>query len=269
MADEIRDLASQLAQAADLGFAPTTLIKGVITASNPTGTPPNVSLTLSGDDTTPIDLVRYIDSYSPVVGDTVLVGKQGTDIFVLGQMNDTGTGAANGWTAPSLGSGFSTNGSSNGNVEYRLVIDHGERKVQWRGGVGISSGQTAMCTLPADVRPASRRSLIAVRDSGGGANSVQVDFNTNGTVAIVGGTAAPAGSGSGSTGNASNNHTHPLGSSDVRLSGYLSQAGSDLGHAHGLGQSGGHDVTHSHSVTSDVTVDAPVFVSFNGLEYFL
>ena len=57
MPDEIRDLASQLAQSADLGFAPTTLVKGVITASNPTGTPPNVSLTLSGDSTTAIDIV--------------------------------------------------------------------------------------------------------------------------------------------------------------------------------------------------------------------
>lgn len=257
MPDEIKELADQLAQQADLGFNPATLIKGVITASNPTGTPPNVSLTLSGDTTTPIDLVRYIDSYSPVVGDTVLVGKQGLDIFVLGQMNDEGTGTANGWTAPTLSSGFTTGGNSNGNVEYRLVIDNGERKMQWRGSVAHTGTNTSIMTaLATTFRPAARRSIVTARQWETGSAAVHLDFNTDGTVTLTGATVG----GSGTVEIPDHAHT---GLTDYRLDGYLSQAGSNLIHAHGIFTTSFSPIDVGGATTH------PSWVSFNGIEYFL
>lgn len=263
---EISLLVDQLAKP-DLPFDPATIRKGTITASNPTATPPSVDLTLSGDDTTTVSAVRYIDSYSPVVGDTVLIIKQGTDIVVLGQINDTGVGADNGWQTPSLGSGFSNNGNSNGNPAYRLVVDNGDLKVQWKGSVAKTGTATALCTLAAPYLPASKRSIITARDPGGGSNVVQLDFNTDGTVVVVGGTTVP--SGTGTTGaSPSLSHQHYLGTTDYQICGYLSQAGSDLCHAHGMGYSDFQLGTHTHTM-GNLAVTFPVWISLNGIEYFL
>lgn len=263
---EISQLVDQLSKP-DIPFDPATIRKGTITASNPTASPPNVSLTISGDDTTTIDAVRYIDSYSPVVGDTVLIIKQGTDIVVLGQINDSGVGADNGWQTPTLGSGFSNNGNSNGNPSYRLVLDNGDLKVQWKGSVAKTGTATALCTLAAPYLPASKRSMLTGRDPGGGSVAVQLDFNTDGTVVVVGGTTVP--SGTGTTGaSASLSHQHYQGYSDYQICGYLSQAGSDLCHAHYQGYSDFQLSTHTHTM-GNLAVTFPTWITLNGIEYFL
>lgn len=55
--------------------------QGVITAV----TAPTVSLTLDGGNTVLTD-IRRMESYSPTVGDTVEVLRDGSDIFVLGKL---------------------------------------------------------------------------------------------------------------------------------------------------------------------------------------
>lgn len=264
---EISQLVDQLAKP-DIPFDPATIRKGTIAASNPTNTPPDVSLTISGDDTTTVDAVRYLDSYSPVVGDTVLIIKQGTDIVVLGQINDGGTGTASGWITPTpLGTGFSNNGNSNGNPSYRLVVDNGDLKIQWKGSVAKTGTATALFTMPTGFRPASKRSMLTGRDPDGGSNSVQLDFNSDGTIVVIGGTTVP--SGTGTTGaSASLSHQHSLGTTDFQICGYLSKAGSDLCHAHGMGSSDFQLGTHTHTM-GNLAVTFPVWITLNGVEYFL
>lgn len=260
-------------------FDPATIRKGTITAANFTASPPSVDLTISGDDTATISAVRYIDSYSPVVGDTVLIIKQGTDIVVLGQINDSGVGADNGWQTPTPSTGFTNNGNSNGNPAFRLVVDNGDLKIQWKGSVAHTGTNTtifAAAQVPAGFRPASTRNLITARDSGGGLASVGLQFNTDGSVTLVGATAFgnPSGGATGSnaggtTGSTSINATDL---SDYQICGYLSQAGSDLCHAHNTTVVGAHTHSfgsHTHTYPSTGGIADPVWISFNGIEYFL
>lgn len=260
---EISQLVDQLAKP-DIPFDPATIRKGTITASNPTNTPPDVSLTISGDDTTTVDAVRYLDSYSPVVGDTVLIIKQGTDIVVLGQINDGGTGTASGWITPTpLGTGFSNNGNSNGNPAYRLIVDNGDLKIQWKGSVAKTGTATALCTMPTGYRPASTRNVLTARDPGGGANDVQLQFNTDGTVVVVGGTTVPAMAGGGTTSSAGghshtvfDDHTHSH-QGYVPVTSFV-DSGTDTQGSH----------THTGG-TPTATVTFPTWISLNGVEYFL
>ncbi|MCX5535195.1 hypothetical protein OG785_32160 [Streptomyces sp. NBC_00006] len=75
--DAIRELATEIAKQAILAFDPATVRKSAVTAIATTATPPTLSVQISGDTTTTIDGVRYIDSYAPVGGDTVLIIKAG------------------------------------------------------------------------------------------------------------------------------------------------------------------------------------------------
>lgn len=274
---EISQLVDQLAKP-DLPFDPTTIRKGTITAFNPTNTPPSVDLTLSGDDTTTVSAVRYLDSYSPVVGDTVLIVKQGTDIVVLGQIHDGSTGADGGWQTPTPSTGFTNNGNSNGNPAYRLVVDNGDLKVQWKGSVAHTGTNTAIfaaAQVPAPYRPASTRNMLTARDPGGGANGVGIQFNTDGSVTLIGPTTfgnvngGNTGTATGTSGSTSINATDL---SDYQLCGYLSLAGSDLCHAHNTTVVGAHTHTlgsHTHTFTPTGAVADPTWISFNGIEYFL
>jgi hypothetical protein len=81
-AEEVRQLATEMMKP-QIGFEPLTLRKGTV-QSIEAGSPPTLTLLVSGDTTAPVPGVTFMDSYSPVVGDTVLVGRQGKDIFVLG-----------------------------------------------------------------------------------------------------------------------------------------------------------------------------------------
>jgi hypothetical protein len=295
--DEIRDLATQLTQP-QIPFDPAEIRKGIITTVNATTTPPNVSLTMSGDATV-IDGVVALDSYSPVVGDTVLVIKQGTNIFVLGQINDSGAGSANGWQTA-------------GGVSYRVVIDNGDQKVQLKGSYAVSG--TALFTLALGFRPTVTRTLVAGRD--GASTSILVQIATSGAVTLVNGTTTIgtdtlAAGVSGSTG--------PFGGTDVPSTGSTAGSGTfdvfgssglthltdndtsgtttspahvhhtegtgNPGHTHGAGsygaQSHSHTMSHTHNLTVNghthstpahahtQTLALPANVYFDSLEFFI
>lgn len=137
MDQKVNALAAQLAQMAQPKYTPSTTSQGVITGWDNTGSPPTVSLTLSGGATV-VASVRYLDSYSPVVGDSVLVLKQGGALVVVGQIHNDSAPA--GWTAPALQAGFTTGRPGQAPVQYREIVVAGQRKVEWRGAVTRTSG---------------------------------------------------------------------------------------------------------------------------------
>lgn len=266
---QIRDLAAQIAQVAKLGFDPMTIRKGIISAVSDSTTPPTVSLNISGDTDTLITEVRTLNNYTPFVGQTVLVAKQGTEIFLLGSISATNpysvnTGTDNGWIRADLSNG-SHGGNSNGDVYYRRIMDHGSWKMQWRGGWSPGGSSTMIGAgkeLDTDYRPSSKRSVLCSRETQTGQIACQFDFQTTGQVTLVGGTIA---SGAASPGGFTET-IDPIDSTTVSLSGYQSLAGSDLGHSHGVVGGHWHDVfvdSHTHNAS------APSWISLNGVEYFL
>jgi hypothetical protein len=263
---QIRELAAQIGQMSKLGFDPMTIRKGIIAAVSDTTSPPTVALNISGDTETLIDQVRTLNNYTPIVGQTVLVAKQGTEIFLLGAISAASPfnvgafgGSDNGWQQATLTNG-SHGGNSNGNIYYRRVLDHGSWKMQWRGGWSPGGATTMIGSanaLDTDFRPGSLRSLLCARDATGSV-AVKLDFQADGQVVMIGGTTGP----SLSIPSVSMNYS---GGTDGQLFGYQSLAGSDLGHYHGCS---GTTAGHSH-VGATSTVTAPTWVSLNGIEYFL
>lgn len=316
----IRELATEIAKQTLLAFDPATIRKGVVISIATGSAPPTLSVQISGDTTTTIDGVRYIDSYVPVVGDTALILKQGTDLVAMGQIAAQFSESA--WTTVPLAAGFTHNGNSNGTVEIRRIWDHGTWKVQMRGGANRSAG-TLISTLPAAYWPPARRSLSATRTAVGGSNVVKIDVETNGQMLMVGGTTAPNG---GTTGSESG-HSHGMENNDHNHGGNTSSEaehhhgianndhnhGGDTGtasshkhsiattthkhgdpadgqpggttfvnahshtianttHKHGsatAGQPGGTTGTEAHAHSFTPTVDDPVWISFNQIEFFL
>lgn len=268
---QIRELAAQITQMSKLGFDPLTIRKGIVASVNDATSPPTVSINISGDTSTLVAQVRTLNNYTPLVGQTVLVAKQGTEIFLLGSIasvNPTGTtttmASTSGWIKATLTNG--THGANgNGDIYYRRVMDHGSWKMQWRGGWG-PAGATAMIdtadALDPDYRPSSTRSVVAARNQVG-TNAVYFNFLANGEVDMIGGTTAPTlDINSSSPGTSSNgSHAH----------GYFDDWD---GLGSGSNDSTGSEGSHSHTVNShfhggSVTVAAPTFVSLNGIEYFL
>lgn len=277
--DAIRELATEIAKQAVLDFDPATIRKGTVTAIADTSAPPTLSVQISGDTTTTIDGVRYIEAYTPAVGDVALIIKQGTDLVALGKI--AANFSATTWTTVTLGAGFSHNGNGNGNVRYRRVWDNGSPKMQWRGGASRSSGTIAVTTpLATGYRPQSLVSVIVARSAVGGANDVKLDFKVDGTVEMIGGQTAPN---SGTTGSTTPNdsthshgqhehgiddstHAHPShdhsipnndhfhGGNTGTTSGH-NHSISTTSHAHGGGTGGSTagDSTHSHSGTTQMT----------------
>ncbi len=285
---EIRDLAAQITQMAKLGFDPMTIRKATIASVNDTSSPPTVGINISGDNETLVSQVRTLNNYTPLMGQTVLLAKQGTEIFIFGAIAANNPASVNnetdnGWKRASLAAG-SHGGNGNGDIYYRRVLDHGAWKMQWRGGWN-ASGTTIVTGLDPDYRPSSLRSLAAARNSNGLSTTLKVDFGTDGSVTLAGSSltanldinaSAPGGytsfvsshshgvsvstSGSGGTGGASAGTAHTHGVS-------VSTSGSGS-----TSSNGGHD--HSISVNSHfhggtVSTDSPTWVSLNGLEYFL
>ncbi|AZM51754.1 hypothetical protein DMA15_03475 [Streptomyces sp. WAC 01529] len=243
----IRELATEIAKQTLLAFDPATLRKGTVSSIASTSAPPTLGVQISGD-TTEIPGIRYVDSYAPVVGDTVLVIKQGTDLVALGEI--AGQFSESGWTTATLAAGFTHNGNGGGNVMYRRIWDHGSWKVQWQGVAARTSGTTIVAAMPAGYIPSVRRPMSAGRTTIGGAVSVRVDFEASGAVLMVGGTTAPNG-GDTST---SSEHTHQIANSD-HFHGDTSSEGS---HTHGIANNdhnhgGGTNSASGHSHTIPVT----------------
>jgi hypothetical protein len=303
--DAIRELATEIAKQAVLDFDPATIRKGTVTAIADTSAPPTLSVQISGDTTTTIDGVRYIEAYTPAVNDVALIIKQGTDLVALGKI--AASYSATAWTTVALGSGFSHNGNSNGNVRYRKVWDNGSPKMQWRGAAGRSSGTVAVSTpLASGFRPQSLVSVVVARAAAGGANDVKLDFKTDGTIEMIGGTTSPDAGTTGSTtpGDSTHNHgnhEHVIPNNDHNHSGSTNFTSvgtntttasvgtahihqvvnpnhehviSTTSHSHGgtTNVTTPNDSTHnhgSHNHSFDPTVDDPSWVSFQGIEYFI
>ena len=133
--DPLRNLAQALTN--DPG-QPVTMTKGVVTLVSIGGQPPTCEIQLSGDTTTKIAGVRFIDSYSPTVGDVVQVIKQGPMLLILGQIAGGADHPANGWPQPMLLSGWVQHSADP--VYYPLGLDNGSKKVQLRGRMNRVSG---------------------------------------------------------------------------------------------------------------------------------
>jgi hypothetical protein len=275
--DEIRQLA------AALGIQQQQALQGrkAVVESISLGdavTPPTITVDLSGVS---VEGIRLAASYTPQVGDTVLLLKQGNEFFAAFKITDAGTKVASsldgGWTKATLNSGHSHNGNSNGDLLYRRVLDHGAWKIQWQGAIGLGASDTIISggnALASEYRPASRRSLLAARQVDG-AVAIFVDFNTDGTVVVVGATEGPSGttgsSSPGTSGSGPYDVTHSHGGSTGVTD---PPDGLANAHAHSIPTTSFSVGSHSHTVNSHThsipgTVSRPTFVSFNGLEYFL
>jgi hypothetical protein len=137
---------------------------------------------------------RCMETYQlAAVGDVVVLSQSSSGNWIAhGRLS---AGSDTGWVKPSLVSGFAHDGNGNGDVQYRVAVIGGTRMMQWRGGVGITytsntipnSGNILSAPLGASLRPSARRSTTAACSAfTSSALSLKVDFQTDGTVQIVG-----------------------------------------------------------------------------------
>lgn len=268
--DQIRLLAEQINNAGSLGFTPGTFTKAVVQGidEGSSTVAPSISVYLSGDSTTLVSGVRFLSTYSPTVGDTVLLIKLGSELVALAQYarRDSGAAASNtegGWIQASLSSGNGHGGNGNGNLMYRRVQDNGCWKMQWKGGISFG-GSTSILAAPLDAIycPAQKQSTHSARSviTQGGV-SVGLDFLTNGNITIV------AAQWTTSTTSSNTSHAAPGG-----LTGTISS------HSHptpGTSANGGHNHSvqvddHWHNLNGHYhTANVPDWISFTGVEYFL
>lgn len=249
---EIRALAQQLQAMATPDFTPSALLKGTVISSNLTVQPSTASITLMGSSTQ-IDGVMIADNVTAVAGDVVNVTMQGSNIQITGRVA-AGAGSNGGWTQATLSSGFTHNGDSGGNVEYRLIQDNGAAKMQWRGVAAVSNSNTTVVSgLATSFRPSAQRKLLAARGMGNGNSllDIQLQFTTAGNVVIQGNTYA---SSLGVSGTENSSHIHGV---------YWDSDGSYTGSSTGYEAS-----AHTHNLGT-ITYPLPDWVSFNGVEYFL
>lgn len=287
--DEIRSFIISLMEAMSLGYNPSTWIKAVVTGVDFNGSPPTLSIQISGETTTTVSNVRLLNNYTPMVGHTVLVAYQGADIVVFGHIADAGAlePADTGWIKATLSSGTSHNGGSGGDVYYRRVLDNGSWKMQWQGSVSVGSNMFIIDTaqaVPSDYRPTSNRPMVARRNSTHD-NAVGLEFRTDGRVQIVGPNATGLSStvsgdvwSNGSHSHSVGSHSHGGGTGSIGGHSHVTGGVSSTvngGHSHGIGStslgsgtSGYHD--HGFSSGSHVhSVSTPTWVSLNGIEYFI
>lgn len=299
---ELRELVRQIINSGDLGFDPATVKKGVVTAIVD-GTPPTLSLNISGDTTETVEGVRWLDSYAPQVNDTVLLLKQRASFSAIGRMAD-GVTADSDWTQATLASGFTHSGNGGGVVEFRKVWDNGSWKVQFRGQAARSSGTTVITDIGDAYTPASKRTIpvapspVTLHINGSG--QLWIEF-PNFSHTHGGGThthTIPEGGNdhdhSISTGGVSHTHSIPnvtQPSHSHSHSGAVANTSFVENHSH-TGSTGSHSVDHNHGAATgmDTSVHthtgatgesnsgttaatdpapAPTYVSLDGVEYFL
>lgn len=263
---QLRDLAAEMVRLSKLGFDPLTVRKGIIAAVADTTTPPTVSINISGDETTLVSQVRTLNNYTPVVGQTVLIGKQGTEIFLLGAISAANPTSVNnttdnGWIRADLDNG-SHGGNSNGDVYYRRVMDHGSWKMQWRGGWAPGGATTMITGLDPDYRPTSLRSLLCARALTGSV-AAQLDFKSDGSVVLTGGSTTVTSATVSLGGSTDGDGDHSHGISDTY------GASGEFVQSDGTSTNGYHSHSWSDSASHTHTPSAPAWISLNGLEYFL
>lgn len=102
---------------------------------------------------------------------------------------------ASAWTTISLASGFTQNGNSNGNLQYRLLNISGEESVQFRGAVNRTSYPGSppssyvinSTALPSVVRPSTLRTvLIPCSDISSDRIALKLDVQTDGFLQVYG-----------------------------------------------------------------------------------
>lgn len=257
MDDEVRQLAAALAPedvtamsghkadvtAVDLGDASTR---------------PSITIDLGGVS---IPGVAIAANYTPAVGDTVVLAKQGNSYVALFRIAALGSKSSEdegGWQEAPLNAAHSHNGGQT--VMYRRINDHGSWKMQWKGVVDYGAGTTSLLSagLSSEYRPSVTRQCTVARSVTGGESTARIDFGTDGTVTFWG-LSRSNDMGNSAYGGVSN-HNHG-GSTDFADP----PDGLANSHAHGIPSS---DLTHLHDLgTLDIT--EPPWVSLDGCEYFL
>ena len=107
------------------------------------------------------------------------------------------------WSTVVLASGFTHNGNSNGNLQYRVVNLFGEDTLMLRGGINVTysgspstianGGFINAIALPAAACPTSLRSLTgACSTTNSDVLSVKLDIGDDGRIQIVGTTTSTA-----------------------------------------------------------------------------
>lgn len=270
---QLRDLAAQIAAMTKLSFDPTTIRKAIVVAVADTATPPTVSLNISGDSQALVTEVRTLNNFTPLVGQTVLIAKQGAEIFILGGIASISPKTAsgqpavmdNGWIKATLSNG--SHGGGADDVYYRRVLDHGAWKMQWRGIWNNPTVNTMIGTsdaLDPEFRPAKNRPISVARNYNSGAFftvTMRLDFGDDGQVTLYNsrfGTASANVALGGSTGGADTAHHHQA-PGHTSADGYSDYDTPD--HGHGWSD----NASHSHGIS----MDFPSWVSLNGVEYFL
>lgn len=168
---DVSNLAAQLASLAAPSGPQLSVSQAVITAWNASGTPPTVTLLLSGGST-PVDNVRYSDAYTPSVGDTVQVLKQSNQLFVFDHIANSADLST--WNTPTLQPGFSAGrpGIQPG-VQWRSFTVAGQTKMEWKGAVSRTSGSSIIVGSGLPIVPGSTgRALGLMSDLG----MIEVDF---------------------------------------------------------------------------------------------
>ncbi|MEU4095505.1 hypothetical protein [Streptomyces sp. NPDC026673] len=157
-------------------------------AGEPGGAIPRVDLMAGAFFMTLLDGSFYVGDYS---GETPSIGLDSTGFTI----NGAGLSVIRDWTTPALATGYSNNGNSNGTLQYRVINLLGTRFVQWRGGLTMTYTAGALpnganpfsAALPTNARPASRRTVTAAASLSASIKpSLKIDFDSDGTVGIVG-----------------------------------------------------------------------------------
>src|ERR1700691_2926524 len=88
MRRHVRDLADALARASKTPItnAPVHQVLWGVVGSIQPGPPQSLTINVAGSSNGTAG-IRYLSSYSPTVGDTVMMSKYGGDLVVLGGMN--------------------------------------------------------------------------------------------------------------------------------------------------------------------------------------
>jgi hypothetical protein len=98
------------------------------------------------------------------------------------------------WTTPTLATGYTPDGNSNGVPKYRIVNFFGDQVVMWKGGYNVTysgglpahSGDMLLSALPSAAWPTSRRTVTAACSAvSSNSLSVKVDFNPDGTTSLI------------------------------------------------------------------------------------
>jgi hypothetical protein len=99
------------------------------------------------------------------------------------------------WTTITPASGWTQNGNSQGNFQYRILNISGEESIQFRGGLARSSYPSSPpssyvvtnTALPAEARPSTLRTvLMPCSDTSSDRIALKMDIKTDGTLEVFG-----------------------------------------------------------------------------------